>query len=213
LVTDRIRTGEASKYAIDDSAEGQIAQTCLLYLLYFKDPLVLTLNNIHEVPLAGYTAEHWTKHSQAAKRDTDRITELSLELFQSERDAFINWVRPFNIDTPWRGHDFSRSLGIVPSPLYYVSLAGLDKLVMLLLEKGAGVNAKEPGKHRTVIQAACASGHEAIVRLLLEHGADVNAQGQDGTALQEALSRGHEAVVRLLLEKGAEDQSISGGYR
>jgi hypothetical protein len=62
------------------------------------------------------------------------------------------------------------------------------------------------------LQAASASGDNAVVSLLLEKGADVNAQGgYYSNALYAASSKGHEAVVRLLLEKGA-DVNAQGGY-
>jgi hypothetical protein len=35
LISDCIRTGPASRYTIEDFAEECIAQTCLIYLLYF----------------------------------------------------------------------------------------------------------------------------------------------------------------------------------
>ena len=62
------------------------------------------------------------------------------------------------------------------------------------------------------LQAASSSGHENIVRLLLEKGADVNLQGGFyGSALQAASFHGHKNFVRLLLEKGAET-NMQGGY-
>jgi hypothetical protein len=49
------------------------------------------------------------------------------------------------------------------------------------------------------------SGHEAVVRLLLEQKADVDAKDTSGrTALSRAAEMGHEAVVRLLLEQKAD---------
>ena len=60
---------------------------------------------------------------------------------------------------------------------------GHDKIVQLLLEKGAEVNA-QGGHYGNALQAACSGGHDKIVQLLLERGAEVNAQGGDyGNAL------------------------------
>lgn len=63
------------------------------------------------------------------------------------------------------------------------SLRGNKKLVQLLLEKGADVNAYR-GEHGNALQAASTNGHTEIVRLLRQVGADVNAQGGNrGNAL------------------------------
>ena len=71
----------------------------------------------------------------------------------------------------------------------------------MLLQQGAAVNAaKENG--RTALIGACASGDEAVARLLLQHGALVNAKtDKGGTALIAACQDGHEAVARLLLQQ------------
>lgn len=56
-----------------------------------------------------------------------------------------------------------------------------------------------------VLQCAKDTGHEAVVKLLLETGkADVNSKVYDSqTLLLWATQSGHEALVKLLLEKGA----------
>ena len=63
-----------------------------------------------------------------------------------------------------------------------------------LLDAGADVNAQ--AKHRSALQVASESGHEQIVRLLLERGALA-----DNNAIQAASAGGHEQIVRLLLEQ------------
>jgi len=79
--------------------------------------------------------------------------------------------------------------------------------VILGIIMGADINAQGGN----AMQAASASGHETVVRLLLENGADVNAQGgRFRNALQAAEARGHETVVRLLLEKGVEANTQDG---
>ncbi|KAF2452237.1 hypothetical protein BDY21DRAFT_260258, partial [Lineolata rhizophorae] len=50
------------------------------------------------------------------------------------------------------------------------------KVVELLLEKGADVNA-QGGHYGNALQAASSLGREKIVQLLLEKGAGVNTQG------------------------------------
>jgi hypothetical protein len=207
LVSDRVPT----EYSIANCAQENIARTCLTYLLYFKGPCLLTSDNIKEFPLARYAAEHWMHHARMAGKDADRTYLLIMELFQSKRDAYINWIRLFEPDRPWIDPDLTRSLESVPSPLYYASLEGLIKSSGQLVEKGAEVNA-EGGRHNNALQAASHRGHDAVVQRLLEVGAEVNAQGgYFGNALQAASYRGHDAVVQQLLEAGA-DVNTKGGH-
>jgi len=49
-----------------------------------------------------------------------------------------------------------------------------DKIVNLLLEKGADVNVQD-GQYGNALQAAASGGHDKIVNLLLEKGVHVNA--------------------------------------
>ena len=84
------------------------------------------------------------------------------------------------------------------TPLMVASKNGHTKIVKLLLEKGADVNAK-----MTALMLAAANGHTEIIKLLLEKGADVNAKNKYGsTALMFAAANGRTEIVQILLEKG-----------
>ena len=49
---------------------------------------------------------------------------------------------------------------------------------------------------------AAYSGHEAVVKLLVEKGAELDSKDRDGrTPLSHAAGNGHKAVVKLLVEK------------
>lgn len=65
----------------------------------------------------------------------------------------------------------------------------------------------------TSLITASISGHEKIVRILLDNGADVNAsRGDYGTALIAASWKGHEKIVRILHQHGADINASGGGY-
>lgn len=89
--------------------------------------------------------------------------------------------------------------------LVTASYRGHSRVIQLLLDDGADVNA-ESDDHDTALRAASYEGNYEVVQLLLANGADVNAKSDKyGTALQTASSEGHDEVVRLLLDNGADD--------
>jgi ankyrin repeat protein len=103
---------------------------------------------------------------------------------------------------------------------HLASFFGIVPLTRKLLKKGWKVKLKlqshvdkKDSLSRTPLYWAASSGHEAVVKLLLEHKADVNVKGgwYGRTALYRAASNGHEAVVKLLLEHKA-DANAKGGY-
>jgi hypothetical protein len=89
------------------------------------------------------------------------------------------------------------------APLYVASARGNHRIVALLLNNGANVNA-QGGQYGNALQAASAGGHYQTVALLLDNGAHINAQGgQHGNAIQAALYNYFAEVTGLLLERGA----------
>ena len=114
--------------------------------------------------------------------------------------AFLSWLR---VHQPHDNKDyrFKRQTDVA-TPLHLAAYINLGTVVMVLLEKGAYVDAKTR-MGETALQLAAIRGHEAIAKLLLDRGADVNAKTKI-TALHLATKFGHKAVVRLLLDEGAE---------
>lgn len=57
---------------------------------------------------------------------------------------------------------------------------------------------------RTPLSWAAQSGHDAVVKLLLDKGTELETKDSyDQTPLSWAAQSGHDAVVKLLLDKGA----------
>ena len=77
--------------------------------------------------------------------------------------------------------------------------------VRLLLDKGAGVNARTKQGFSPLFIAAAHDGNEDVVRLLLERGADTKAPGPAGAtgALMMSARANDTASAKLLLENGA----------
>lgn len=75
-------------------------------------------------------------------KQTETLSRLIMKLFSIRNGAYLNWIRMYDPDSSWDGVRFDRVLKGVPAPLYYVSYAGLIKVVKLLLDEGADVNAQ-----------------------------------------------------------------------
>jgi uroporphyrinogen-III synthase len=88
--------------------------------------------------------------------------------------------------------------------LTVASQKGHKEIAQMLLENGAGVNAKTLSG-RTALYIASQNGYKEIVQMLLENGADVDAKTLSGrTALYAASEKGYNEIAQVLLENGAD---------
>lgn len=204
LVSDRIWKGKAAKYGMrDDVCHDAISRSCISYLLQL-DQAELPPDFLQEFRLARYSAENWIVHARKINGKTEEIDQLLIRLFSKNNSSYINWIRLWNPNQPWKNPDLQKQTEGIGDPLYYAAHLGLPKVVKLLLDAGTDVSSKLHS--RSALQAASSNGYELIVQLLIDAGADVNAQGsefQDSSALQEASSKGHKRIVQLLLDAGA----------
>lgn len=104
--------------------------------------------------------------------------------------------------------DINTQEGECGSALQAASQGGHEKVVQMLLDRGAGIGAQ--GEFENALQAALRNGHQELALTLLDRVVDVNARGHSGTALQAASRGGCQELVRLLLDKGA-DVNAQGG--
>jgi hypothetical protein len=183
LVSERIVTGRAGLFSVTPKcANVFIARTCLVYLLQFTS----MERCFHtDFPLARYAATYWMSHASARLKD---LLPLIKDLFQPN-NPYFNWTVIFVAEHGflWSSNmPYWEPIFIACSPLYYASLDGAKDMTVLLLDRGASINAQ--GEHYgNALQAASAHGHLEISQLLLYRGVDVNAQGGEyGNALQAA---------------------------
>lgn len=86
---------------------------------------------------------------------------------------------------------------------------GREQMILLLVNRGADVNAKNC-LGETPLMWAANRGHEKVVRLLLNRGADVNAMNTMGeTPLMWAAKGGSRNIAELLLHRGADARSMN----
>lgn len=109
-----------------------------------------------------------------------------------------------------QGFDPNRAGWLGQTALHHYAGRGEVANVVLVIERGADVDAIDDKMRGTPLAWAAAKGHEATVRVLLRHGADpglpsdiVNAQ-----PLQRARAAGHTRVADIL-EEALGDQSPS----
>jgi ankyrin repeat protein len=192
--------------------------------------------------LLVYSAEHWPRHLRDTYMPTNdsfiaqisAFYDIDSGLYDLWFPIFWNATRPYG-DRPRMssiqlaallGHekmldlmlksnescDINKSDNTSRTALIWGSEFGHEKVVEMLLDIGADVNA-QGGDFGNALQAASGGGHEKIVQMLLDRGADVNAQGGHfSNALQVASIDGHEKVVQMLLDRGADVNTQKGQY-
>ena len=189
---------------METTSHSHISKTCLAYLAQFDRVDSLNENSLQAYPLSKYAAKSWIYHAKSGKIDSTPDLQKLTTHFLLHDHVRANWVRIWDIDTPWKRADLTRAPHTVASPLYYASMACLGVVVKTLIESGADVNV-QGGRYGSALQAASYQGSEAIVKMLIESGADVNVQGgYYGSALGVALSFGYSVIAQLLLDNGAE---------
>jgi ankyrin repeat protein len=88
-------------------------------------------------------------------------------------------------------------------PIHYAAWHGRERIVKLLLDHGAAIDALNIFRD-TPLFIAIRRGHEAVVRILLENGASTKIYKEVGiTPLYSAIQRGSPNLTRLLLDHGA----------
>ena len=90
------------------------------------------------------------------------------------------------------------------NPLHLAALRGQDKIVTILLNKGADINAADSAG-QTPLHCAIQGGKMEVINHLISRGADVSLKDANGlSVLHAAVNSGLEDVVVMLIEHGAD---------
>ncbi len=103
------------------------------------------------------------------------------------------------------GHDVEACDEHGARPLMSAARHEREDLLLLLLDRGASVNAREYPDHKepSALDEAATNGRLDLVRLLLDRGAEIKHPKRGFTALHKAAGWGRVEVMKLLLERGA----------
>jgi ankyrin repeat protein len=105
-------------------------------------------------------------------------------------------------------HRFRDGLATATTCLHVAAQRGHIKLVELLLQAGATVDARNEAR-RTPLHHAAHGGALEVARILVARGADVMARDEvDATPLHSAAKKGHHEVCSFLLDSGAEVEAM-----
>jgi hypothetical protein len=155
----------------------------------------LQLNKLYD-----YAAHNWGHHARQASTLCRDVIEFLQKQAQVEASS-----QALMAVTRWSGHrKYSQNVPKQMTSLHLAAYFGVDEAVQFLISSDSPD--PEDSYGRTPLSWAAESGHEAVVKLLLDKGAELETKDTEygRTPLSWAAETGREAVVKLLLDKGAE---------
>ena len=188
-------------------AESDITTICTIYLSFsvFGSGFCQTDAEFEERlqsnQLYKYAAQNWGHHARKAST----LCQEGIDFLECEAKVQAS-SQALLANKRWSGHSsYSQEFPRQMTELHLTAYFGVEKAIGILLKKGSKANSKD-SYGRTPLSWAAASGHEAVVKLLLEKDATVETVDSEygQTPLSWAAESGHEAVVKLLLEKDAD---------
>lgn len=98
------------------------------------------------------------------------------------------------------------------SPLHMAARRGSQKIVQMLLQHGADINARD-AQSMTPLTLAILQNHEAVASILLAHGADVLAlDHQQRSALHLAVLHRRERLLRIIVRHCGKSSGVLDSY-
>ena len=134
---------------------------------------------------------------------TDKLSLKSGILGKAAKDGHLEIVQ-FLLESGADVHPEKAPEGVLP--IHFAAMGGNEKIVKLLITKGADVSVKTVIGF-TPLHIATGYGHKEIVELLIAKGADVNAKTSDEdntplTPLDGAIEENHTEIADILRKHG-----------
>ena len=189
------------------SPHSTIAEVCLTYLNFqcVRDLSPTLRSPPATMPLLKYASHYWGEHTK--KGMTENVKMLALRLldkFDEHISAQLILLR-YNKSKAYFEPYFDSQKGPIGfTGLHGAAFLGIVEIFAAVLQmKKWDVNSRDSASCTPLIWAAI-SGHEEVVKMLLERG-DANPDLADSnwnrTALMWAAQLGHLGVVKVLLER------------
>jgi ankyrin repeat protein len=201
---------EYVREAWNPKAQEEIASTCLTYLsfhtfdtgyCYSEEDLSC---KITQNPFLEYAAKYWGNHAFAVQ---PTIEKLALPFLRSMNQVTCSTQVMLVTSSVGYEYKYDQNIPMEVTGIHLAAFLGMEYLLQELTHGDGNdvcMNIEARDSHgRTPLSWAAASGHEAVVKLLVERD-DVVADAKDKygrTPLWWAAASGHEAVVKLLVER------------
>jgi len=161
-----------------------------------------------EVLLVGFRRDEAVFELRSTRPQLVNLTKKIIEYQDSKRDVFsavldddipkLKALIDAKVDLNVRSIDDV-------TPLIAATVLDSQKVVQLLLDANANVNAKDSSGWTALIHSANTNGNPEIASALIKAHADINASGKYGTtALFMAAVKGNIDLVKALVEAGAD---------
>ena len=203
VLSDRTNIASLSMHRLTyGTAQRFMAEVCLIYLNRFDGESSISDENLqrHQFLIDAVSQWYYYYNDMPAEEE-DSVVDLLLSFINTHDCgyAYRNWVQLYSIFT-WRAIQHLR-------PPEALSSLGAHRTVRAIVENAAEVHVTEDIIGES-LNYASRSGHEAVVRVLLDAGAGLNrARVIDASSLRQALvaatASGHTEVSELLISKGA----------
>jgi Ankyrin repeats (3 copies)/Ankyrin repeats (many copies) len=193
------------------AAQEEITLTCLSYLslLHFRSgssPNDYEFNmRIKENVLLDYSAQYWGEHAIPVE---EQVSKAALAFLKHKNLLSCAVQASIISESKYFYEGYSQNFPKDTTGLHLTARFGLLYLSEVMLS-GAGTTDdsladSRDSYGRTPLSLAARSGHESIVRLLVDRD-DVEVDSRDSlygqTPLSRAAGSGHESIVRLLVDR------------